>query len=130
MRSRGQAALEFVNLYSETVTCNLHDMAQGRYRKANGSRHADYSFITNHAGFHCFPVFSCNQQGKQTAIREISELQISSGLVKDVMLTELKRLQMRLNDAIFNLWNRQKNFVFKRRDPCPCYLARLRVPTN
>ena len=45
-------------------------------------------------------------------IREISELQISIGLVKDVVLTELKRLQMRLNDPIFSLWNRQKNFVF------------------
>src|SRR5258708_4318453 len=33
----------------------------------------------------------------------------------DVMLAELRRLQMRLNDPIFNLWNRQKNFVFERR---------------
>src|ERR1700752_146973 len=130
MRSRGQAALECANPYSETVTCNLHDLAQGRYRKANSSRYADYPFITNHAGFHCFPVFSCNQQGNQTVIREISELQISSGLVKDAMLTKLKRLQMRLNDPIFSLWNRQKNLVFERRDLCPCYLARLRVSTN
>jgi len=37
MRSRGQAALECANPYSETVTCNLHDMAQGRYGKANAA---------------------------------------------------------------------------------------------
>lgn len=46
-------------------------------------------------------------------IKEISELQISSGLVKDAMLTKLKRLRMGLNDPIFSLWNRHKNFVFE-----------------
>jgi hypothetical protein len=32
------------------------------------------------------------------------------------MLRKLKRLQMRLNDPIFSLWNRQKNSVFERGD--------------
>jgi hypothetical protein len=60
-----------------------------------------------------FPSSVATSKEIKPVIKEISELQISSGLVKDAMLTKLKRLQMGLNDPIFSVWNRHKNFVFE-----------------
>jgi hypothetical protein len=61
--------------------------------------------------FHTAPITGKHDQGGQTFVQEVSELNRLSGFVQDVMMRQLNQLQFRAKPVVLSFRNRVQNFI-------------------
>jgi hypothetical protein len=82
--------------------------------KADGKRRTHDAFASHDGNLDTSAVPSQYNQGRESLVKEIGELDFLSRFVKDLMMRELNVLQVRTEQIVFADRNRVQNFICDR----------------
>src|ERR1700719_251478 len=93
--SRLQSVLQSSDLYPKPIPRDLYHRLKRAPAQANRRRCSCKTLIANDAGFGGLSIIHDDYKRNQTSIREISEVQLSTRLVKDQVVWQADVFEMR-----------------------------------
>src|ERR1700723_575123 len=90
-----QCAAECAGFDPETISRNLHYFAYRTSVQPKDRGHARESFVPKHSYFHRFCVVHQDDEGDQSSIRKIDELDLAIRFVKTAMVRHVHKFEGR-----------------------------------